>query len=141
MSYAYCRHVMISGKQCFAPALRGTNFCYFHTGMHQRAKQKTEPDDPIEIPVLEDRCAIQLVVSQVLRAPANSAIDHKRASLLLYGLQLASQNVDRGAWAVPVDAVQAITQTPDGDVLGVKKSTGCDDDDEEDDDEDEDDDE
>jgi len=112
-----CRHVMTSGKKCEAPALKGTPFCYFHTKLHRIAKQASDPTASIDIPVLEDRCAIQLAIAQVLKALVNGAIDRPRASLLLYGLQLASQNVDRRTWAIPIETVNAITRTRDGDEL------------------------
>jgi hypothetical protein len=118
---------MTSGKQCGAPALRGTPFCYFHTKLHLAAKQPTTPADSIEIPlVFDDRCALQLAISRVLRALVNKTIDNHRASILLYGLQLASQNVDRTSWAIPIGTVCAITHTRDGDELA---KPGDDDDD------------
>jgi hypothetical protein len=105
---------MPSGGKCRAPALRGTHFCYFHTSLHRLDKQKSNPMGSIDIPVLEDRCAIQLSIAQVLRALVNSTIDQRRAALLLYGLQLASQNVDRSLSAIPFDSVEALTHTRDG---------------------------
>ena len=112
-----CRHIMTSGKKCEAPALKGSPFCYFHTKLHRIAKQASDPTGPIDIPVLEDRCAIQLAIAQVLKALVNGAIDRPRASLLLYGLQIASQNVDRKPWAIPIGTVDAITRTRDGDEI------------------------
>lgn len=112
-----CRHIMPSGSKCGAPALKGTPFCYFHTRLHRIAKQASTPTDSIDIPVLEDRCAIQLAIAQVLKALLNATIDHRRASILLSGLRLASQNVDRKPLAIPYGTVNAITRTRDGDEL------------------------
>jgi hypothetical protein len=118
MSVPERRHVMTSGKKCEAPALKGTPLCYFHTRLHHIAKQPTTPTDSIEIPlVLDDRCAVQLAIAQVLKAIVNATIDRPRAALLLYGLQLASQNVDRETLAVPFRTVDSLTHTRDGDEL------------------------
>ncbi|MGO8756607.1 MAG: hypothetical protein ACLQG3_00640 [Terracidiphilus sp.] len=112
-----CRHIMPSGKKCGAAALKGGHFCYFHTRLHLIAKQETTVTDSIDIPVLEDRYAIQMAIAQVLRSLVNNSIDRPRASLLLYGLQLATQNVDHGKWAIPLRTVRAVTHTRDGDEL------------------------
>jgi hypothetical protein len=124
-----CRHIMPSGKQCHGYALRGGNFCYFHSRLHVAA---LKPTDSIEIPVLEDRCAIQVTITRILRAIVNNTIDRPRASLLLYGLQLALQSVDRNSWAIPVGTVEALSHTSDGDELAADP----DDDDEEEEDSD-----
>src|SRR5208282_5543653 len=127
--YPECRHIMPNGKKCAAPALRGTPFCYFHTNLHRIARRKSNPADSIEIPPLEDRCAIQLTITQILRALAKGDIDARRGSLLLYGLQIASQNVDRRSSALSFDSVNAVTRTRNGDEIARQV-----DDDEEDDD-------
>ncbi len=49
----------------------------------------------IELPLLEDAYAVQSGLQQVLQAVASDQLDSKRAGLLLYGLQLASANLDR----------------------------------------------
>jgi len=51
----------------------------------------------LELPVLEDDLAIQITVTNVCRQPASGPLDTKRASLLLYGLQVASVAVRRMA--------------------------------------------
>ena len=112
-----CRHVMPNGGECHGYALKGGPLCYFHTRLHQAERKPVGMDDSIEIPMLEDRCAIQVTISQVLRAIVNNTIDRPRASLLLYGLQLALQSVDHNDWAIPVGTVEAISHTPDGDEL------------------------
>jgi hypothetical protein len=125
---------MPSGGECHGYALKGGPFCYFHTRLHLAAKKPPGVDDSIEIPFLEDRCAIQVTITQVLRAIVNNTIDRHRAGLLLYGIQLALQSVDRNNWAIPCGTVEAISLTPDGDELAADP----DDDDEDDDDEEED---
>lgn len=34
--YPECRHVKSSGRLCDSPALSGSNWCYFHTRLHER---------------------------------------------------------------------------------------------------------
>jgi hypothetical protein len=114
-----CRHIMTGGCQCGAYALTGEPFCYFHSRLHRAAKQPVNLIDSIEIPLLEDRCAVQVVVTRVLRALVNKSLDRQTASTLLYGLQLALQSVDRSSFAVGLNSVEAISQTPDGDEIAA----------------------
>ncbi len=111
---------MTSGKKCEAPVLKGEHFCYYHTRLHSAAKKIT-PSDSIEIPVIEDRCSLQLVLAQVLKALVNNNIDRHRAGLLLYGLQIASQTVDRSRTSIPGQVVKSITRTRDGDDLAPER--------------------
>lgn len=128
-----CRHIKTGGGKCRAAALRGTPFCYFHTRLHHSAKQPPTPAPAIDIPVaFEDRCDLQLAICQVLRALVSKSIDKGTASTLLYGLQLASQNIDKSYWAIPITVVDHITRTSDGDVLAVPKQEEEDYDEEED---------
>jgi len=137
-----CRHILPNGRKCFAPALRGTHFCYFHTNLHKLTKKPASAMDSIQIPLaLEDRCSLQVAIAQVLRAIVSNSIDRPRASLLLYGLQLASQNVDHTRWALPFGGVQGLTHTRDGEELAMPPQKEEEDDDEEDDEDEEDDDE
>jgi hypothetical protein len=126
-----CRHIMPSGKQCRAHALRGEYFCFFHSQLHRAAKQPVSLIDSFDIPFLEDRCAVQLTITRVLRAFVNKTIDRQSVSTLLYGLQLALQSVDQGSWAIGFDTVEGISETQDGDEIAF------DDDDDLEDDEDE----
>ena len=132
-----CRHIMPSGKQCHGYALRGEDLCYFHRRQHLAAQKPASANDSIEIPLLEDRCAIQVTITQVLRAIVNNTIDRPRASRLLYGLQLSLQSVDRKSWAIPIDPVEAISQTSDGEELAVDPDDYEDEDDDEEEDSDE----
>ncbi len=110
---------MPSGRECHGYALKGRPFCYFHTRLHLAAKKPDGPMDSIEIPFLEERCAIQVTITQFIRAIVNNTIDRPRASLLLYGLQLALQSVDRNNYSIPFGTVEALSQTPDGDELAA----------------------
>jgi hypothetical protein len=122
MLYQECRHVMTSGKKCEAPALKGEHYCYYHTRLHIAANKKISPQDSIEIPVIEDRYSLQLVLAQVLKHLVNNNIDRQRAGLLLYGLQIASQTLDRRDTSPDRHSVKSVTRTRDGDDLGPEKN-------------------
>ena len=110
-----CRHIMPNGAKCHAQALRDKPYCYFHTRLHRFA---AEPPigvmDNIRFPVLEDRSAIQIALAQVLEALCSCRIDVRKGGLLLYALQIASQNVERKYEIIPRSTVESITQTDSG---------------------------
>jgi len=98
--YNECRHIFTSGKKCQSPALKDQNFCYFHSNTRKRPTPANQPYDPysepqtavLALPALEDADAIQLALSDVVLALAANQIDPRRARILIYGLQVASQN-------------------------------------------------
>jgi hypothetical protein len=137
--YPECRHVQPSGKKCSATALKGTVFCYFHTRLHTMNKKPPKPMEFIEIPALEDRASIQLTITQVLRAFAAGCLDQNRTNTLLYGLQLATQNVDRTSWAIPIGTIKSLHKTKEGEELAPEQMHLELDDYEDDDDDDDDD--
>ena len=51
----------------------------------------------LQLPTLEDANSIQMAVMQVMEALLRDQIDNKLAGLLLYGLQIASSNLQQGA--------------------------------------------
>jgi hypothetical protein len=68
---------------------------------------------PLELPPLEDAVSIQLALIDVLQALAANQLDTKRASLLLYGLQVASANVQKMHRPIS-DVVRSVTYTEEG---------------------------
>lgn len=117
--YLECRHIMTNGSKCRSYALKDKPYCYFHTRLHQqRLGQSVSASEPLLLPVLEDRSAIQLALAQVLNALGSSHLDTRRASLFLYGLQIASQNVDRQADILPKYSVDSVSSNSDGEELG-----------------------
>jgi hypothetical protein len=113
---------MPNGARCHSPLLRGTPYCYFHTSLHRFAAEKAQgKQEPIELPVLEDRSAIQVALAQVLNGLACSKLDPRRAGLFLYGLQIASQNVQRNGDIVPSSAVLSLTHTSEGEELAPEE--------------------
>jgi hypothetical protein len=97
--YNECRHIFTSGKKCQSPALKNQgkdqDFCYFHQANRQRSNTSRRSGQPStlvhHLPPLEDADAIQLAISDVVLALAANRIDPRRAQILIYGLQVASQ--------------------------------------------------
>ena len=120
MSYE-CRHIMPSGAKCACVALKGKPYCYAHTRLHQfKAAPQIQPMDDLRLPVLEDRTAILSAIAMVTDALCSARIDTKRAGILLYSIQIASQNVDK-ADVMPFKTVETITQTDTGEELAPEK--------------------
>ena len=90
-----CEHIKTNGIQCGSPALSGENYCYAHRAHHAPHRKRAFCFDPNELPVLEDGTSIQVALMNVLRAMMTGALDHRRAGLILYGLQIASSNLRR----------------------------------------------
>src|SRR5215469_18671254 len=86
-----CRHIFTAGHRCGSPALRNQDFCYYHHTTRKPAP-KNRPLAPfdLELPVPEDRAAIQQALGLFLQRIASNQIDPRRAGLLLYGLQIAA---------------------------------------------------
>ena len=119
MQYLLCRHIKTNGVQCKSPALSNADLCFFHARLHRRhaAFQHTDatrgyliPGQHIELAPLEDRESVQLALSIVINALATGRLDSKRATAILYGLQLASNNAARLKISpFPYDVVQTVT--------------------------------
>ena len=137
-TYYECQHVRPSGKKCRAIAIRGHRFCYFHlqsrrgyasvTPAEAVANGATAPapqSATITLPLLEDRSAVQIVLTEVLRALAANQIDTKRAGLLLYGLQIASRNCPRTDEIGDHFQVPELELTPEGEEVGPLVEPEC----------------
>jgi hypothetical protein len=93
---------------------------------------------PLELPPVEDTVSIQLALIDVLQALAANQLDTKRAGLLLYGLQVASANVQKMHRPIS-DVVRSVTYTEEGTPLAPQDyGYDIEDYDDEEDDEDED---
>ena len=95
-----CRHIFTDGRRCGSPCLRGEDLCYYH---HTTRKPVANPQQrqgrrsAFDLPLPEDRSAIQRSIGEVLQRIASNDIDPRRAGLLLYGLQIASLNLPKPA--------------------------------------------
>src|SRR5271163_3580077 len=116
-----CRHIKTSGGKCGSPALRGKPYCYFHSRLQERAAQPRSPYLAIELPAsLEDRGSIQLALSEVVTAVAESRIDPRRAGILLYALQIASSNAKHQDEIVCADSVEETVVTEQGEEMALE---------------------
>ncbi len=96
-----CKHIKADGTTCKAIALRNEVFCYFHLATRDRVRRQrvaTERKLPLQLPVLEDRAAVQLAIGDVINAVLSDRIDQRRAALVLYGLQTAAGNIGNFAF-------------------------------------------
>ena len=85
------------------------------------ANAKTSTWDDIKLPMLEDSASIQVAISQIVAAFLSSRIDARRTGLLLYALQIASQNIDRASSSEEFETVHSMTVTGEGDELAPEK--------------------
>ena len=156
MQYPLCRHIKTNGIQCQAPSLTDANHCYFHTRLYQRhngfRQTQAAPEHPgqhIHLAPLEDRESVQVALSVVINALATGQLEPKRATALLYGLQLASFNAaSLQLRPLPREIVRDVESSPDGldlaepgafaEILDLHDTSADSDDDDDDDDEDED---
>ena len=87
-----CHHVMPTGLHCQAPAMRGYAFCYHHARRVAPQRKQSPAETRIEIPSRLDRNGIALTLHQVMNGLGNGSISPRRASILIYGLQMAMDN-------------------------------------------------
>jgi hypothetical protein len=93
-----CRHIFTDGHRCGSPCLHHEEFCYYHHTTRrpvENPRRRRSQQAQFDLPLPEDRSAIQSSIGEVLRRIASNEIDAKRAGLLLYGLQIASINLPR----------------------------------------------
>ena len=97
-----CQYIKVNGTQCGSPAMRRNRFCFFHKRWHEQrvilgapgsTPRKGRSKPALDLPVLEDANAVQVALMQVMRLLLSGQIEHKTASLILYGLQTASSNL------------------------------------------------
>jgi hypothetical protein len=124
MQYELCRHIKANGIQCKAPSLTSEEWCYFHNRLHQRHSSFRHtaatrgyliPGQHIQLTALEDRESVQVALSVVINALATGHLDTRRATALLYGLQLAATNSSRiQSEPYAPSVVRSLHSTPDG---------------------------
>ena len=72
--------------------MRGSAFCYYHgrriPPARKNASSETSPEARIDIPAVLDTRSINQALSHVLQGLADGRISPRRASILLYGIQL-----------------------------------------------------
>src|SRR6185437_1968856 len=81
--------------RCGSPSLRGEHLCYYHhtSRGHAEEKRNRRTWTEFELPPLEDRSSFLAAVTEILQRIACDNLPTKQAGLLLYGLQIASNNL------------------------------------------------
>ena len=97
-----CAHIKFDGVRCGSPALRRGDFCYFHNRwrLHHPG---------VAMPFLDNPHAIQFAIMDILRALSQQELKQADAGTMLYGLQLAIQNL-RAVQAGP--SGEMVTEDP-----------------------------
>ena len=113
-----------NGTRCKSPSLTDGLWCYFHHRLHQRhtafrptaaSRGYLIPGQHIQLTALEDRESVQVALSVVINALATGHLDTRRATALLYGLQLAATNSSRiQSEPYAPSVVRSLHSTPDG---------------------------
>jgi hypothetical protein len=88
--YKECRHVMPTGLHCQSPAMRGSDFCYFHVRARQMVRPSRSREARIEFPAVLDSAGIRKTNAKILQALGAGLISPRRAAVILYGLQMAT---------------------------------------------------
>ena len=116
-----CRHIFTDGHRCGSICLRGEPFCYYHHTTRKPApRQSLGSRASFDLPLPEDRSAIQSAIGMVLQRIASNDLDPKRAGLLLYGLQIASLNLPKfQPLAKPATELQTVEEITIDPTLGV----------------------
>ena len=91
-----CRHIFTDGHRCGSICLRGEPFCYYHHTTRKPAPRKSLGSHAsFDLPLPEDRSAIQSAIGTIIQRIASNDLDPRRAGLLLYALQIASLNLPK----------------------------------------------
>jgi hypothetical protein len=69
------------------------------------------------LPAIEDASGIQIALTQILGALNSPHMDTRRAGLLLYGLQIATQLTSRVSAPLPSESVRNTSCEDNGDAL------------------------
>lgn len=115
--YESCRHIKTNGLRCRSAALRGKAFCYFHAKFHTHVQGPMAKYADLELPLPEDSASILLSIHRISLALLHGSLDSKRAGQLLFGLQIASQHIDRNQQFEEAQTVPSVSESDEGDEL------------------------
>jgi hypothetical protein len=93
--WSKCRHLMPSGVNCHAAALKGKPYCYHHARLHGLKTAPPIRGKKLRLPLLIDRNAIQAARDLLTDALGSGRIDIQHAAMILYAIVIGAQNIDR----------------------------------------------
>jgi hypothetical protein len=89
-----CAQRKANGDPCQSPALRGERFCHYHKLMGMpKINIDNSPSGHAYLPAFEDSVSIQSAISDVCEMMLHRRIEPKEAGILLYAMQVASNNM------------------------------------------------
>lgn len=83
-----CGHVKLNGQTCGSPALRGQQYCHFHTQAHGAS---------MDLPLIEDESSLQLASLKLAQQIAANKIAPAQARILLQVLDKAGRVIPKSA--------------------------------------------
>src|SRR6478752_7275867 len=86
-----CTFIKITGHPCQSPALKTKNFCYFHERVTRRVAIPYQTTIEPQF-ILDNEESIQYAIMETLTAIVRGTMDHKTATLVLRGLNIAVRN-------------------------------------------------
>jgi hypothetical protein len=86
-----CTYIKVTGHNCQSPALKNKNFCYFHERVMRRVAIPYETTIEPQF-ILDNEASIQYALMETLTAIVRGTMDHKTATLVLRGLNIAVRN-------------------------------------------------
>ena len=125
-----CRYLKPDGVRCTKPALNREFYCFHHGRDRRHTRNALFSPAIIQVPLLDNRAAIQVVLTDIARSLAAGTLDLRISHAMIHALRLAAAQLPRpqsesapGAAApAPVEQlpelVDEITLTPEGDELG-----------------------
>jgi hypothetical protein len=123
--YIECRHIFPSGKKCASPSLSQQDFCYFHHNKRNQKLPSRKSGEPStlthHLPQLEDPDTILTALSDVILALGANRIDPRRAQILIYGLQVASQHSRHVYHPSSLETVRDAYEDEDGALVGPRR--------------------
>lgn len=82
-----CEHLMLGGKQCGSPAMRGYYFCYHH-------RQNRRPRGREVVGNLHSRRQVQRALSNICQALVSERISSEDAGRLTYAIAIAMKTME-----------------------------------------------
>ncbi len=90
---AECRFIKPNGLKCQSVAMRGSPFCYHHARVRVSPRRpRRNKEAVLDLPSLNGDATFLPFLNEVLQAVASNSISSKRATSLLYALQIARSN-------------------------------------------------